>query len=344
MANSIRRNQICGLFRWCLFLGILVICQNAYGQSSITGIVFDKQKNPLNDIQVELLNDYYQSIRRTKTDSSGRYQFDGLVNGRYSVRVYAFRYDLEDQTQEQLIDTQNIRGGEGAGFFLLDFYLIPRKGGLRESEVGLVFAQEIPQDAKKLYEKALNDFSSKRSEEGIMNLFEAIKIFPDYFLALHRMGKELYMKELYDQAYPYLLKAVEINPKSPSTFYYLGMSLDKLGKDYKKAALASITQASKLASGSVQIWYALGRIEREQGMFEDAEKHLLQAKKLAGNGIAEIHKELAQLYSEDLKKYKEAADELELFLKASKMSDAESKKTKQIINGLRDKAKSQGSE
>ena len=53
--------------------------------------------------------------------------------------------------------------------------------------------------------------------------------------------------------------------------------------------------------------------------------------------------ELAQLYSTDLKKYNEAADELETYIKSTKPDEAETKKWKKIISDLREKAKTQSS-
>jgi hypothetical protein len=83
----------------------------------------------------------------------------------------------------------------------------------------------------------------------------------------------------------------------------------------------------------------LGRAERGLSKFDDAEKHLLHAKKLARTSIAEIHKELAQLYANDLKKYVEAAEELELYLKASKLEGDAAKDIKKKISELREKSK-----
>jgi tetratricopeptide (TPR) repeat protein len=319
---------------FALIIGFSVI---SFGQSTISGIVFDKQRNALNDIDVELLNDYYQSIRRTRTDSSGRYNFDGLNNGRYSVRVFAFRYDLEDQTQEVEINTQSIRGGAGVGFFPVDFYLLPKKGGLAANEAEVVFAQNVTPEAKKFYDKAMGEFSKNKPDDALMSLNEAIKIFPDYFLALQRIGKELFIKQRYEESAQFYFKAIQINAKSASCYYGLGSSLYKMGKDFYPAAMKSLTQAASLAPSSAQILWALGKVERSTGNFAEAEKHLLQVKKLL-NGTPEIHKDLAQLYSEDLKKYKEAADELELYLKAGKFPKEEEDKMKKIIANLRAKA------
>lgn len=317
--------------------------------SSIQGFVYDKQRNPMSNIDVELLNDYYQMIKRTRTDGAGRYNFEGLNDGRYTVRVLAFRYDLEDQEIPVEIYTQSIQSNpgsgsqitQGTGTFIQDFYLLPKKGGLKEAELSVVFAQEIPKEAKTIYDKAIKDLSDKKAEEGVKGLMEALKIFPDYYLALTRLGSELFVRGQYKEAVAVYLKATQVNQKSAVSYYYLGFSLYKLGKDYNKAALASLNKAAVLAPASPQVFWLLGKIERSMGNFADAEKHLLQAKKFSTSSNPEIHQELAQLYANDLKKYKEAADELELYMKAAKLSAEDEKKTKKIITDLREKAKTQ---
>ena len=317
--------------------------------SSIQGIIYDRQRNFLSDIDVELLNENYQAIKRARSDGAGRYNFDGLSDGRYTVRVLAFRYDLDDQEIPVEVYTQSIKssatGGvglaQGNGTFIQDFYLLPKKGGLKDTELSVIFAQEIPKEAKTAYEKAVKDLSDKRADEGIAGLMQAIKIFPDYYLALYRFGLELTIKGQYQDSWQVFLKATQVNPKSATSYYYLGFSLSKLGKQYDKAAVASLNKAAILAPASPQIFLLLGKIERSMGNIADAEKHLLQAKKVATGKVAEIHMELAELYSNELKKYKEAADELELYLKATKLNKEDENKWKKVIADLREKAKTQ---
>ncbi len=64
--------------------------------STIAGIVYDNKRNPLTEVDVELLDDYYRLVNRTKTNASGRYEFGGLGDGRFTVRVLPFRYDFAD--------------------------------------------------------------------------------------------------------------------------------------------------------------------------------------------------------------------------------------------------------
>jgi Tfp pilus assembly protein PilF len=322
-----------------LFL-ILFLSQTSFA-STVSGIVYDKQRNVVPDVDVEILDDLYRQVPngRTKTDPTGKYQFNGLRDGNYTVRVMPFRYDLLDQTQPVEIVTMSVRGqGIGNAYINLDFYLSPKKGGLKDAELGVIFVQEIPKEAKTAYEQAVDDFSKKRDEAAFTNLKKAIEIFPTYHQALYRFGMELFMRKQYLESAQAFMEVIKVNPKNATSLFYLGYAFYNLGEKYNKAAITSLNQAHVLAPASAQVLYLLGKVERASGKFTDAEKHLLQAAKLATAKMPEIHSELAQLYANDLKKYGEAADELELYLKASKLNDEDEKKTKKLISDLRTKA------
>jgi Tfp pilus assembly protein PilF len=321
-----------------LLFFILIFSGNVLA-STITGYVYNKQRSPLNDVDVELLNEYYQLRGRTKTDGTGRYQFGGLPDGYYTVRILPFRYGYKDQSQLIEINTINARGtGGGNGYFTMDFYLSPRKGSLIDTETGVIFAQEVPEEARQNYENGVKKLSKNQTSEGVEQLREAIKIFPTYYEALNHLGKELVRQEKYGEAAQLFIRAAEVNSKSAVAFYYMGYSLNKLGKDFNKAALAALNQASLLAPESLQVLYILGKVEREEGKFDLAETHLIKAKKLSDDAIPEIHKELSQLYGNDLKKYKEAAQELELYIKVAKLSKEDEKNVKKLIADLKKKA------
>ncbi len=307
--------------------------------SSVQGTVYDKQRNPLPDVDVEILNDNYQSLNRTKTDNTGRYYFGGLSDGRFTIRVLAFRYDLADQDMPIEIQTMTVRGTEGVSTVVQDFFLQPKKGGLRESEMGVVFAQDIPKAAKDAYDQALKDFASKRDSEGFQGIKKALELFPNYYNALHRFGTELFVRKQYLESAGVFMKAVEINPKSATSFYYLGYDFYNLGDKYNKAARTATKEALSMAPGSLQVLMLMGKIERRDGNFTEAETSYLLAKKLSASKVPEIHKELAQLYANDMKKYGEAAAELELYLKASGATGEDEKKTKKLIADLRAKTK-----
>lgn len=325
--------------KFIFVLGLFLLTQNTYG-STIMGMVYDSQRNPLPEIDVELLDDLYRLVDRARTTTSGRYEFNGLRDGRFTVRIMAFRYDFMDETASVEVNTiVSVPNQIGNGFFTQDFYLRPRKGSLSDTELGVVFAQDVSKDAEKLYQSGVKLVVQKKTDEGITQLREAVKIAPNYYLALHRLGRELFAKGAYGEAAQMSLKATEVNPKSATSFYYLGNSLFKL--NYNKAAIIALNQSLILAPLSYQVLYVLGKAEIAEGKFTNAEKHLLEAKKLSKVGIPEIHWELAQVYGNNLKKYKEAADELELYLKTGKYDEQQTSKVKKLIGNFREKARSQ---
>ena len=327
------------VIKFIFVLGLCFLSQNIYG-STIMGMVYDSQRNPLPEIDIEVLDDLYRLVDRTRTTTSGRYEFSGLRDGRFTVKVMAFRYDFMDESASVEIATiVSVPNQIGNGFFTQDFYLRPRKGSLSDTELSVVFAQDVSKESEKLYQGAIKLISQKKPDEGIAQLREAVKITPNYYLALHRLGRELFGKGEYGEAAQMFLKATEINPKSATSFYYLGNCLSKL--NYSKAAVIALSQSLVLAPSSYQVLYVLGKAEIAEGKYADAEKHLLEAKKLSKVGVPEIHWELAQVYGNNLKKYKEAADELELYLKTGKFDAQQTSKVRKLINNLRDKAKSQ---
>lgn len=330
----------------CSFLAMLTLsfaigtlsAQSVSAQNTIAGTVYDKAGSPLVDIDVELLDEYYRLKGRQKTPSTGRYEFAGLNSGRYYVRVYAFRYDLMDETHEVMISSVSaIPGQIGSSYNLEDFYLQPRKGGMREAELSVVFTQDVPKPAEQAYKQALEDISKKRPDDGFVNLQKAIELFPEYYAALQKFGAELMARRQYLPAAQAFLKAAEVNPKSASPFYSAGYALYLLGDQYYKASSTALGEAVKLAPASPTVNLLLGTVERRLGRPAEAEKHLLAAKKNAPEKIPEVHKELAQLYG-DQKRYREAADELEQYIKASKMSSEDENKARKVVASLRAKA------
>lgn len=170
-----------------------VAAASAFGQAtnSITGFVFDASRNRVPDIQIELLDEFNRTISRGKTDGSGRYNFQRLNVGRYAVRVMTVATNFEEQTKEVEVVSSRVSGLGGSSTTQLDIYLRTRreaKPALAKSEV--VFAQDVPPEAKRLFQNGVSDIKDKRVDEGIAKLKAAIQIYPDYFLALENLGQE----------------------------------------------------------------------------------------------------------------------------------------------------------
>lgn len=320
--------------RFFLFLGILFLAQSVFAANSISGTVYDFQNNSLADVDIELSNEIGAFLGYKRTDSSGRFAFPNLSDGRFTIRAMPFRYDYEEQIREVELYSPSIAVGGGSTFEEIEFKLSPRKGGLAYSEAKVVFAQEIPDAAKKSYEKGISAISKNKKDEAIIALKDAILVFPKYFLALQNLGRIYFSKGEYGEAAKYLIRAADVNEKSPRTFYLLGYSLHLL--EYRKAAIVALKQAVLLSPASTEVLTALGTVERLDGNFNEAETYLKQAKKVSRNPNPEVYWQLAKLYGENLKKYDAALKELESLLK-TKPTLEEEQRIKAIIKNVKAK-------
>ena len=310
-------------------------------RNAINGLITDTSNRPLNRIRVELLDDVEMAITQTYTDTTGHYSFKGLSTGTFIVKAHTDGIHLEQSVRVSLFA---VRAGGGAHYEQLDIVLKTRneaKGNSIPPNSDPAFAQEAPENARKAYEKAVKQLENdKQAAQGIDSLKEAVNLFPTYFLALERLGVEYVKLQQFEPAHETLTKAIEVNPSGASCRYALGVSQFYLQK--LPEAIESLRRALQLAPDSPNAALAhfyLGLAYLNSGKAGDAEPHLKKAYQLGGNSIPpDVHMRLAKYYS-DNKRYKEAADELELFLKlASDARDAE--KIKALIKQLRTKAAS----
>jgi Tfp pilus assembly protein PilF len=310
-------------------------------RNAISGLITDTSNRPLNRIRVELLDDVEMSVTQTYTDSVGRYSFRNLSQGTFIVKVHTDGVHLGQSVRVSLYQA---RSGGGGHYEQLDIVLKTRddvKGPAIPANTGPAFVQDVPDAARKVYERAVKQLeNSKQTEQGVASLKEAISLFPDYYLALERLGVEHVKRQQYEEARSILSKAKEVNPNGASCLYVLGVAQFNL-RQFPEAVESlnrSLLLASESPNAALTHFY-LGLALWKAGKDGDAEAHLKKSYELGGNIIpADVHMHLAQFYSNN-KRYKEAADELELFLKQTPDArDAE--KIKNLIKQLRAKAKS----
>ena len=138
----------------------------------IEGQVYDPNRSPVANVYVELLNDVDSVIGRTQTSATGRFSFVGMPPGRFIIKVLPFAANLLEQTQEvQITNTSNTRNDTA----YVDIYLRYDKRSrepVNETSREVVFVQDIPAAAKKLYEDGIADLS-KNQAKGIAKLEEA---------------------------------------------------------------------------------------------------------------------------------------------------------------------------
>lgn len=284
------------------------------GRSTISGMVADSQRNPIQFVPVELMNELNSVIQRTKTDGSGRYFFRALNSGRYVVRVLPLGTNFEEQTQDTEIAGVGFDGRPLADNVQADFRLVARRSSRDVIEVkGVIFAQDVPPDARKLYEAAIDDLDNNKVAEAVTGLENTIGIFPSYYLALVRLGLVQIDQRKFEIAKGHFTKAVEINPRSFAGWY--GLSYAAYSLNDTVSAITAAEKALDLDKSSVNTLFLMGMSQRRLKKYDEAEKSLLQAKKLDNGKTPDISWNLALLYAHNLKRFKDAANELETYLK-----------------------------
>ena len=272
--------------------------------TSISGHVSEDRGSPIPDLQVELLDDVDSVIQRTKTDSSGLFVFRRLTTGIFQVRIQTYGTSYIGQTKRVQLERTR-------AFEQVDFVLATTRA--TSTTTGAVFVQEVPEQARKEYERGVALLKkTEQRKEGVESLKKAIGIFPLYFDALALLGSEYVKEQEYDPAIPVLTKAVEVNGRAYQSLYALSVAQHNL--KLLPEAVESMRRAITLNQSSVNANLWLGMLLRQTDKLDEAETYLKQANQLASSKLPEAHWQLALLFNQ-LKRYKEAADELELFLK-----------------------------
>ena len=297
--------------------------------NSISGHVFDEQRNGIPDLQVELLNDVDSVIQRTKTDSSGLFAFRRLTTGVFQVRVQTYGTDY-DSGQTQRVQLERTRA-----FEQVDFVLKTRRSTSASATPGAVFVQEVPESARKEFEQGVMLLRKKdQRTEALIKLNEAVEIFPSYYEALELLGNEYVKDEKYQEAVPVLTKALEVNKRAYHSLYSLSVAQYNLKELTEAVDLMRRAISLNPNSINANLWF--GMLLRYSAKLDEAETYLKRADQLAGSKNADAHWQLALLYNQ-LKRPKEAADHLEVFLKVQPDSrDAEN--IKKLIKKLRQQA------
>ena len=169
------------------------------GVNTISGNVFNEARRPIPQSFVELVTEFNSVVQRTQTNQSGHYTFIRIPYGKYVVRAKTYGTDLEEQ--EKAIDIYNMSGDprrQMPMYEQVDFYLARRRSGGALPEItGVVFAQEVPKEARDIYDSVAGD---DLSEVAVTKLENAVKIFPSYHDALVRLGSIYIQNEKFAQA------------------------------------------------------------------------------------------------------------------------------------------------
>jgi cytochrome c-type biogenesis protein CcmH/NrfG len=312
-------------------------------RNTIDGSVTNSNNRPVINARVYLQNDAYSEVAATYTDGSGRFVFRNIGSGIYNVVVEAIDGTFERQSQRLDAVAVNGRGsGRGGEMFRVDFVVRPRRDDNPpkvETRPNSVFYQEVPEAAKQEYLAAVRSLEQNDFDKAAIALKQAIRLFPDYYDALDRLGSEYVRRRDFNTALPHLEQAIAVNKDAWSSYYYLGVA--RLELKQVNEAVEALRKAVDLNPNSINANMRLGMIlATNKATYDEAIKAFRKVAELAGKQLPDAYLYLAKLYSEQ-KSYTEAAEALETYTKFIPASQPEQREQyRKVIEQLRHKAKS----
>ncbi|MBS1790528.1 MAG: tetratricopeptide repeat protein [Acidobacteria bacterium] len=302
---------------------------------SLIGSVRNQSGQTVSGVRVSVIDENYQPIYTAFVDSGGRFNLKGLKQGRFVVRIETTGTPYQEYSQP--LELQALRRLGGNEDVLLDIILKYKKGEGPQGKPGTVFVQDVPKAAQKEMDRSIKNLKENNSDQAINSLKKAIEIFPDYFDALEKLGLEYIKVGQYNEAISVLTRATEVNKRASRSLYALGVANLKLSR--LPQAIEWLNKSEQIEPNNPNTQMMLGLAYGNSGSFDKSEAAFKKALQFGGDAAAEAHYYLTGLYNKQ-ERYREAWQELELFLKDAK-NVKDPAQIKAMIANLKEKEKIQ---
>lgn len=250
-------------------------------------------------------------------DSSGSFQFGSLSPGRYTVVVNAGD-DYEVARESVFIDADlNLsRGGaripRTARRETVMIHLQPKGGFVAKAGVVNAALAEVPEKARKLFEKGLEHSRAGDAAKAAASLKEAVALHPNFPLALNELGVQYVKLGQVNKAIETLRSAVKLSPEAYGPRLNLGIALLEARQfpEAEEQLREALKLNASLPTGHMYLGFCLVRLNR----YDDAEKELLLAVQESGNQLAMAQYYLGGIYWKK-QDYPKAVEALETYLR-----------------------------
>ncbi len=303
----------------------------------ILGLVFfPSGRRAEGTIQVKLQS-YNSGELSLIADSSGSFIFAGLAPGNYTVVVIASD-EYEVAREGVTIDTDvnlsrmGIPTNQTARRYTVMVTLRAKRGTYSKASVINASLAEVPDAARKLYERALASVQAGDTLKAIDDLRAAISQYPKFPLALNELGVQYLKLGQPTKAVAPLKSAAEFTPTAFTPKLNLGIAFLESGQFTEaEIQLREVLKLTSVPTAHMYLGLTLARLHRTQ----EAEQELKQAIQLGGSQLGLAHYYLGGVYWQR-RDYQRAAEELETYLRLTpNAQDAE--RVRGTIKELRSK-------
>ncbi|MFB3905863.1 MAG: tetratricopeptide repeat protein [Acidobacteriota bacterium] len=293
----------------------LAFSPNSLAQRSVYtvfGQVHLPDGKPAADVIVEISASSGYSAQ-TITNDQGQYEFSSLPAGRY--RLTASDPDKPEIHAESAETDVSRVPGQRVMVHLFFRAVAEAPGKRPERAVVSVteIAQQVPKDAQRAYERALELKNRGDATRAAANIEKALAIFPTYFQALTLRGELAIRQGRTAEALAAFSEALKINPDFEPALR--GSGFCKLQQRKIADAALDLGRAVELNSldSEAHLYFGIATLALDRRT--EARNSLEQALQLAPAGAITARIYLANLHAKE-GRYAAAADELRKFLAA----------------------------
>lgn len=259
-------------------------------------------------------------------DRNGSFSFVNLKPGTYTIVVEAGE-DYETATESVYIEQITnlaLRGIDTPRVVTVPIYLqLKRNKAENSGKPGVIDTAlaSVPEDARKLYESAIESAQAGNAKKAVEQLKGALAIYPQFALALNELGVQYLKLGQTDNAIESLRAALSINADAVTPRLNYGIALlEKKNFTESEEQLRQVLKKND-SIATAHLYLGINMVRLRQ--YNDAEKELQRAVALGRDSMSLAHYYLGGIYWMK-KEYKLAADELETYLKlAPKAQDAD---------------------
>jgi len=282
----------------------------------IQGYVFFPSGRKADGNIVVKLQSYTSGELQVIADSSGAFTFSALAPGSYTVVINAGN-DYEIAREGVYIDTDLNLSRVGARvppttrrYTVMAHLQLKTKAGAKPAVLNAALAA-VPEKARKLYEKGVEQARNDDPVKAAESLKEAVSLYPNFALALNELGVQYLKLRLVDKAVDVLKEACKLNPESFPSRLNLGIALLE-AKQFSEAE-GHLREAVKGNPSAPTAHMYLGIALLRLSKYDEAEKELLVATTANVSQLAMANYYLGGLYWRK-QDYPRAVEQLEKYL------------------------------
>jgi tetratricopeptide (TPR) repeat protein len=288
------------------------------GIHTIQGYIFFPSGRRAEGTIIVKLQTYNSGEITVIPDSSGAFTFTSLAPGNYTVVVQAGDdYEIAQENVYFDSDVNLARTGArvpaAAQRQTVMIHLQP-KAGAPHAKAGVINAElaEVPDKARKLYERGLEESRAGEASKAIESLKEAISVYPKFPLALNELGVQYLKLGQTGSAVEALKTAVKLNAEAFTPKLNLGIALleDKQFAAAEQQLRDAVTRNSSAPTAHMYLGLSLVRLDK----YDEAERELLLAVEGSGDRLGMAQYYLGGIYWKK-HNYSKAADALEAYLR-----------------------------